>query len=51
MKAGNVSVQDGCVLMTENKGKGNGSELVIAYRLHPGESLRRIAEGVYDVQQ
>lgn len=51
VKAGNVSVQDGCVLMTENKGKGNGSELVIAYRLHPGESLRRIAEGVYDVQQ
>lgn len=49
VKAGTVSVENGCVVMMEKRTKG--SELVIAYRLHPGESLRRISEGVYDVQQ
>jgi len=53
VKAGTISVQDGCVLMMEKKNKTGVErmELVIAYRLHPGESLRRIAEGEYDVQQ
>jgi len=49
VKSGSISVDNGCVVMMEKR--KSKTELVIAYRLHPGETLRRIAEGVYDVQQ
>ena len=61
VEKGEVVVEQGCVILYEHKAKdkkkvGLGEcaysrELIVAYCLHPGESVRRIQEGEFDVQQ
>jgi len=60
IEKGELAVEHGCLVLYQHKDKekkkvGLGEvpyskELILAYCLHPGETVRKISEGVYDVQ-
>lgn len=43
---GEIEVEHNCVILRNHLG-----QIIIAYCLHPGESVRAVSKGVYDVQQ
>jgi hypothetical protein len=57
---GEIVIEHGCVMLYHHKPKekkkvGLGEtpytmELICGYCLHPGETIRKVGEGVYDVQ-
>ena len=53
-KSPHVSINGGCVTMVEREKDESGNlcgvSLLLAYCLRPGETVRRTADGDYDVQ-